>query len=292
MKKRLIGLLVAVLLLGVIAVFRGEAIALSYMSSKVEKRTVAELSDLLVPHMSVREPAPDTLAAGPVPVLIQMHGCGGLNLERYGEYADIANQAGFLVVIVASNAPRGFDRESSLAEVCRGKVLLGQERAGDIVVALEHAFANYEIDRTRIVLAGWSHGAWSVMDYLSLDMPRQLPSSLAAYENAKPEIRASVLFYPYCGIGARSRIHGWTQSPDVLALMGDADTVVNFEACRKVFASLERKGAQNIRQKIYEGADHGFDNAHFAGPLADWYDADYAADARVEYEAFLRAITD
>jgi len=193
------------------------------------------------------------------------------------------------VVIVSSNAPRGYDRDRALAEICRGKALLGQERAGDIVVALEHAFANYEIDHERIVLAGWSHGAWAVMDYLSLDMPRQLPSSLSAYEGGKPQIRASVLFYPYCGLGARSRIHGWTQTPETLALMGDADTVVNFEECRKVFASLEDTGAETIRQKIYAGAEHGFDNAHFAGPLAEWYNADYAADSRVEYEAFLRA---
>ena len=289
MKKYFIGFLVLVLLLGGLIVVRGEAIALSYMASKPEKRTVAELSDLLVEHMSVREPSVEVLAAGPVPLLVQMHGCGGLNLERHGEYADIANEAGFLVVIVSSNAPRGYDRESSLAEVCRGKALLGQERAGDIVVALEHAFANYEIDRERIVLAGWSHGAWSVMDYLSLDIPDQLPASLSEYDGGKPEIKASVLFYPYCGIGARTRIYGWTQRPDTLALMGDADSVVNFEECRAVFAGLEQGGAANIRQKIYEGAEHGFDNAYFGGPMAEWYNPDYAADAQAEYEAFLRA---
>jgi len=222
-----LGLLVAAAL----AFLFKDRLALAYAASQTETRTQGELAELLVPHMVWRLPDEAVAGPGPYPLFVQMHGCGGMNINQHGSYADIANAAGYAALIVSSNAPRGFDREASLSTICQGKALLGQERAGDIFTALDHALKRDDIDTSRIVLGGWSHGAWTVMDYLSLDKEVGLPVGLDAYDGPRPEIKAAVLFYPYCGLGSRARVHGWDQYPDVLAIMGTADSVVDYKAC-------------------------------------------------------------
>lgn len=275
-----------VLALGAGYLFK-DRLALFYAASQTETRTQAELEALLVPEMVWRLPDAAVAGPGPYPLFVQMHGCGGLNLAQHGSYADIANAAGYAALIVSSNAPRGFDQQGSLDNVCQGKALLGQERAGDIFIALDHALKRDDIDASRIVLGGWSHGAWTVMDYLSLDREAGLPVGLASYDGPRPEIKAAVLFYPYCAIGSRARVHGWDQYPDVLALMGTADTVVDYKACQAVFAGLELDAGKRFEEHLYEGAEHAFDNGQLRGPIAHWYDADKSADARAKVAAFL-----
>lgn len=287
MKKFLIGFAIIVLALIGVAVFRGEAIVLSYVGGQTDKRSFDELSALLVPAMQLRLPDAGVAGPGPYPLFVQMHGCGGLSLEQHGSYAEIANAEGYAALIVSSNAPRGYDFQRSLSEICAGKTLLGQERAGDIMVALNLALGRDDIDAERVVLGGWSHGAWTVMDYLSFNRKTGVPTSLVGYDGPRPAIKAAVLFYPYCGIGSRTRVHGWDQQPEVLALMGDADTVVDYEACQKAFDQLERRDA-TIDRHVYAGADHAFDNAGLRGDVAHWYNAEYSVDARARVAAFLK----
>lgn len=289
MKKFIISVLVLILVLAGIIVFRGEALALSYVGGQTEKQEFAELSDLLVPDMVWRLPDASVAGPGPYPLFVQMHGCGGLNMDQHGSYADIANGAGYAALIVSSNAPRGFDAAGSLEQICQGKALLGQERAGDVFVALDHALSRDDIDASRIVLGGWSHGAWTVMDYLSLDRKTGLPTGLSDYSGPRPEIRATVLFYPHCGFGSRTRVYGWDQSPNVLALMGTGDSVVDYAECDEAFAKLATKKGVQVEQHLYEGAQHAFDNAELRGEIAHWYDAEKSADARSKVAAFLAA---
>ncbi len=273
MKRVFVGLgLGLILVLGALYLFK-DRLALAYAASQTQTRSQVELTELLVPEMVWRLPDVETAGPGPYPLFVQMHGCGGMNINQHGSYADIANAAGYAALIVSSNAPRGFNQQSSLEEVCRGKALLGQERAGDIFVALDHALKRDDIDAARIVLGGWSHGAWTVMDYLTFDQEEGLPVGLAGYDGPRPDIKGAVLFYPYCGLGSRTRVHGWDQFPDVLALMGTADTVVDHVPCQVVFANLELDAGKRFEEHLYEGAEHAFDNAYLRGPIAHWYDA-------------------
>ena len=266
-----------------------DRLALAYAASQTEARTQAELEALIVPELIWQLPeVAEGEAIGAHPLFVQMHGCGGLHLKHLREYADIANEAGFAAVIVSSNAPRGYDGESSLANVCRGKALLGQERAADIMITLNAASKRSDIDMSNIVLGGWSHGAWTIMDYLSFDREDGLPVGLADYDGARPEIRAAVLFYPYCGLGTRARVHGWeSHNPDVLALMGTADSIVDHVACQGVFANLELGAGKPYEEHLYEGAEHAFDAAFLREEIAHWYDAEKSADARAKVAAFL-----
>ena len=290
MKKLLGVLLVSVLALAGIAYLFSDRLALIYAASQTETRTQAELEDLLLPELVWRLPDADVAGAGPYPLFVQMHGCGGLNMDQHGSYANIANEAGYAALIVSSNAPRGYDQQASLEQVCQGKALLGQERAGDIFVALKHALQSEDIDPARIVLGGWSHGAWTVMDYLTLERDTGLPVGLEAYDGPRPYIKAAVLFYPYCGLGSRARVHGWhSQRPDVLALMGTNDSIVDYKACRYVFSQLELDTGKAFEEHLYEGAEHGFDNSFLSERLAHWYHEEYSQDARARVADFLQA---
>ncbi len=287
MKKILIGLVVLLLGVAGLIVLRGERLALAYVASQTETQSFDALSDLLVPAMVWRLPDPEIAGPGPYPLFVQMHGCGGMNIDQHGSYANIANAAGYAALIVSSNRPRGFDQARSLEEICQGRALLGQERAADIFVALTHALARDDIDPERIVLGGWSHGAWTVMDYLSFDQETGLPPGLADYDGPRPEIDAAVLFYPYCGFGSRTRVYGWEQSPKIITLMGTVDTIVDYTECQAAFDRVEAAGAE-IERHFYE-AEHAFDNAALRGAIAHWYDAEASADARAKVAEFLAA---
>ncbi len=280
----------ALLLLSLIGLmfWRGEHMALAYIKAQTQMQDYETLYNLLQPEMILRLPEEANSKSGPFPLFIQLHGCGGMSLDQHGSYAQLANEAGYAALIVSSNAPRGYDRDRSRAEICQGKALLGQERAADILIALDYASTRPEIDVRRITLAGWSHGAWTIMDYLSLEKEARLPAGLAGYQGPRPEIQAAVLFYPYCGRGTRTRLYGWGQSPAVITFMGTGDSVVDYTQCEKNFMQLANHQGVEIEKHLYEGAEHAFDHAHLPARIAHWYDADKSTDARAKLAAFLR----
>lgn len=59
----------------------------------------------LEPWVTILEPP----GAGPFPVSVQLHGCGGIQPMQFA-YAEAARDAGFAVVVVDSLAPRGMGR--------------------------------------------------------------------------------------------------------------------------------------------------------------------------------------
>ena len=265
-----------------------EALVLTYFGGRIDKRSLAEQQALIAPFIHVF--APDA-GAPPYPAVIQFHGCAGYRADFMEMWAQRANDAGFLVIAVDSNSPRGFDREAALSSVCKGKALLGQERAGDVVAALAVAAEREDVDPARIVLAGWSHGAWAVMDYLALTAAGRRPPSV---RGAAPAVdpAAVVLFYPYCGEGTWSRIAPWAPGPGVLAFVAGKDTVVDGGACMAQFEKLRGDGIA-VDLVHYENADHVFDDQGLVGgPYEKFYSAPEAADAARRYRRFLTAISD
>lgn len=108
-------------------------------------------------------------AAPPRPVVVALHGCSGL---------------------YAANEPNA--RERSMAELLgrRGfHVLLSDScRDADIHGALDWLAARAEVDRSRIVVLGWSHGGNALLAVLK---HRIGPMPLQA--------RAAIAFSPSCG---------------------------------------------------------------------------------------------
>lgn len=278
-------IIIAALLVGA-AFANRERLVLSALAFNSAKRDLGAQAALIAPGVEVFRPEE---GAGPFPVIIQFHGCSGFRPGWMKSWAEVATSAGFIAVAVDSNGPRGIDRERALKTVCAGKELIGQERAGDVAAAIEIAKGQEGADASRIVLAGWSHGAWSVMDYLALEGARQAPASLKARPPGA-RIAGAVLFYPYCGEGAWSRIAAWDQHPPTLMFVAGRDSVVSPEACRAAVKKLRREGVP-VDLVDYETADHAFDDATLlGGPYAYFYDEASSKDSRRRVGDFLSKI--
>lgn len=282
-----------VLLLTVIAAgvfWKREPLMLSWVAANTEVSSLDERIALLRPAIDIRLPEN---GAPPYPVVLQFHGCAGIRAPFQEQWADVANEAGYAAVIVDSNTPRGFSREKALEIICGGKALIGQERAGDVFAAIKIAQQDQRLDSSRLVLVGWSHGAWSVMDYLTMDGEKRLPPGMkktgVTEGLSSPKIDGAVLFYPYCGPGARSRFQDWTQSPKTLALIGDGDEMVPAAACISYFERRKGEGG-NVDFVVYDGAHHVFDDPFLEPEWIHWYNEEYHADATRRYEAFLTSL--
>ncbi len=284
MKRWYIALAVAAVIASLL-VWKREPLAAAYFASKLEKTTLADRVALLKDHIEILTPD----GAGPFPVVLQLHGCAGIRPPFQQQWAGIANQAGYAAMIIDSNGARGFDRPAGLEKVCGGKTLLGQERAGDIAAALEILKQDQRLDPTRVVLAGWSHGAWTVMDYLTMDPATSALPGFVREQMKLPGIEGAVLFYPYCGLGARSRFSHETQHPKILALIAGADEMVDASLCIRHFEKRKRAG-DDLELVVYPGANHVFDDPFLEPDYIHWYNEEHHKDASERYEAFLRGL--
>jgi dienelactone hydrolase len=192
---------------------------------------------------------------GPFPVVVQMHGCGGVQpMQR--RYAEAALEAGVAVLILDSLKPRGVGRREAQLTVCSGLRLRGAERAQDLRIALDWVRAQPWADAGRIAAAGWSHGAWSIMEALAADDGH---AGVAA-------VKLAVLVYPYAGPLARTASQGWGRNrPAVLACIGGRDAVVGRLAPRRAIARLQDDG---LVVELIEFADatHAFDDDRASDP--------------------------
>jgi dienelactone hydrolase len=213
---------------------------------------------------------------GPFPVVIQMHGCGGVQpMQR--RYAEAARAAGVAVVILDSLAARGIGRPEALMTVCTGLRLRGAERAGDLRAALDWLKNQPWADTSRVAAAGWSHGGWSVME------------ALAEGGHAGVEaLGLAVLFYPYAGPLARTAHTGWgSRQPRVLAFLAGRDAVVGRLAPRRAIARLEADGLV-VDLVQFDDAGHCFDDDLARDPRVA-YRPELEALARTRYVASLKA---
>jgi len=254
--RRVLIVLVALVALtgGLLWIFR-EPILLELAARQVAPDTVEDRIALVAPASELRTPEGE----GPFATVVMFHGCSGVwDGNRY--WADEIVEAGYAAYLVDSHTPRGIDRDRAIAEVCQGKLLIGQERAGDVVAALRHVVTLPQVDPDRIAVAGWSHGAWTLMDLFSMElgeddpppnMSGTRPGDLAAVQGA-------LLFYPWCGIGALSDNRGWSRDIPVLAFVGGDDRIVEGPQCRKMLADLAEDGAP-VKTAYYPDADHVFD---------------------------------
>ena len=213
---------------------------------------------------------------GPFPVVVQMHGCGGVQpMQR--RYAEAAVESGAAVVILDSLKPRGIGRRTAQLTVCTGLRLRGDERAEDLRTALDWVRAQPWADPERIAAAGWSHGGWSVMEALAADDGH---AGVAA-------LKLVVLIYPYAGLGSHTLDRGWGRNrPAVLACIAERDAVVGRLNPRRAIARLQGDGL-DVDLIELERATHAFDDDH-AGDPRSVYRPDLAALMRARYAAALQ----
>lgn len=192
-------------------------------------------------------------SAGPRPAVVALHGCSGpydtrgqltAHLRRYA--ADL-NAAQMHVLVLDSFGPRGL---RSVCEIPQGKRPLREaDRRADAQAALRWLAARPEVDATRLVLLGWSHGAQTVL--------AALDASDAAVQGQTVQARAAVAFYPGCTEPLKNS-HYRLQGP-LLMMVGERDDWTASAPCVRLH---QRLGAQAPRFEfeVYADSYHGFDS--------------------------------
>lgn len=250
----------------------------------ITRETLAQRIEQLAAGVEVLLPEGE----GPFPVAIQMHGCGGKK-KLQARWAAVARAAGWAAVVVDSYAHRGISQFQAYATVCTGLQLWGRERAGDLYAMLEWTRTQPWADPRRIVAAGWSHGAWTTLDAMSME-PGAAMARAARLAGIPDEPFAGMvgafLLYPWQGVGAISPGRGLRIDVPVRAIVGTKDSVVGG---RGVIRTLERMKtpSQAIEVHAFEGATHAFDELE----AQDWrnrYDPVLTEKAHGLYAEFLR----
>jgi dienelactone hydrolase len=187
---------------------------------------------------------------GPFPVVIALHGCGGLAgrseavQPRYRDWAEQLWKEGKAVLFPDSYGSR------ELGPQCRVKerrVLARRERVADILAARQWLMEQPWVAHKRISLMGWANGAsallWAVRPQLS--------------SRHEPDFRSAIAFYPDCRLSSGL---GWSARVPTLVLIGGKDDVSSPPACRQMVDGAHGRSAL-ARIVVYPSAYHEFDRA-------------------------------
>lgn len=247
--------------------------------------TLAEHAEALAQHWELHLPE----GAGPFPVIIQLHGCGGKK-PFMTTYAKLARDAGAAVIVIDSHAPRRIAQMTAYTRVCTGTQLPGRERAADLFAAMTWARRQSWADPNRIAASGWSHGGWTIADALSF-RDRAEMARATGLEDIKGEpldrLSAVFLVYPYLGpLSLRER--PWRIAPRVNAILCGRDVIAGGKWPREALARVRAQGA-DVDIVMFDKATHAFDEpeAKFA---AFAYDAALVARGHRLYEDFARSL--
>lgn len=190
---------------------------------------------------------------GPFPVVIALHGCGGLGSpsepvqRRYRDWAEQFLKAGKAVLLPDSYGSR------ELGPQCRVKerrILARRERVADIMASRQWLVQQPWVASRRISLMGWADGAsallWAV---------RPQPPS----RRVEPDFRSAIAFYPDCRTSSGL---GWSARVPTLLLIGGRDDISSPPSCRQMVDGARGRSAL-ARIVVYPGAWHDFDRANF-----------------------------
>lgn len=248
------------------------AVMMWMQGDAMARETLEDRIAALMPHADVVKPE----GAGPFPVVVQLHGCGGKKAFQ-ATWAEEARKAGWAAIVLDSYGHRGISRLGAYATVCTGTRLWGRERAGDLYAALEWARRQSWADARRMVAAGWSHGGWTVLDALALSPGADMAGAtkLDGLPEAPLEgLVGAFLVYPYCHYGCIARRRGLRHDARPLALVGSKDQIAGGADLRTRLQSVSAPSP--LRIEWLDDATHAFDEPD-------------ASDFRVRHDPVLTA---
>jgi dienelactone hydrolase len=206
-------------------------------------------------HAQLYKPAGD----GPFPVVIALHGCGGLGGQsepvqrRYRDWAEPLLKGGKAVLLPDSYGSRELGPQCRVGE---RRILARRERVADIMASRQWLLQQPWAARGRISLMGWEEGAsallWAVR-----------PQSRS--RNVDRDFRSAIAFYPDCRISSGL---GWSARVPTLLLIGASDDISSPSACRQMVDGARGRSAL-ARIVVYPGALHDFDRANLAPQAID-----------------------
>ncbi len=260
-----------------------------YEGWSVRRVTAAELSAELSPYYRTVLPP----GRGPFPTALLYSGCDGPkdNLDRW---AAMLSEQGWASVIVDSHTPRGLTDFEAWRLVCAGQLLMGSERAGDVLVSIDDARRMPFADPARLLLVGASHGGWAIMDLLALNPPREMPFNLSTLPEGAPDdplagVVGAILLYPYCGAANRARPEGWARPLPTLFLLSEKDSIAPPEDCTAIAAAMAARG-QPVTAITLAGVDHAWDQQERAAFSTLRFDAAATSAAMEIARGFLAGL--
>lgn len=207
----------------------------------------------LAPHIEHLAPPGD----GPFATVLLFHGCGGVR-EHLRAYARAAVAAGWGAILIDSFGARGWSATRARYLVCTGLTFRGGERAGDVAATLHGVRTWKAVDRSRLVLAGWSHGGWAIMDLMAARLERGRELGLTdSHRLDLSGLRAAFLAYPYVGIAAASRWRRWPRPLRLLSIVPQRDHLASVRRHVKTLASAVVAGSDVEIWSV--DATHAFD---------------------------------
>ena len=248
--------------------------------------TISQRFDRLAPFITEYGPEDDVKR----PAVLLFHACNGVR-EHIHAYASQAAAKGVRAFVVDSFGPRGWDHVSATQMVCSGLALPGYERSGDVLAAAWGIARRPDVDSGQLALAGWSHGAWAIMDLMTQKLHH---TGEARLMNPSPEalggVRGLFLVYPYLSFPALSNTHGWNYQPQTHVVLARQDFLTAHAHAEHILAHLRAEGVPIMVETVE--ASHCFDEdgVHF-GPLMS-YDARAHAAARAAFDVFLEETLD
>ncbi|SOZ97527.1 putative enzyme, Dienelactone hydrolase family [Cupriavidus taiwanensis] len=206
-----------------------------------------------------------------LPVVVALHGCGGLLAQRaardgtaaagtdtadvaallqqrYREYAHWLTERGYAVLMPDSFSARG-KPHGICAEPIDNRAIDDRTRRADALAALRWVAQQPAVDAARIVLLGWSNGAQAVL--ATVDASRPWPAGT-------PQVERAVAFYPGCKRAVQQ--HSFRLRSPLLLMIGGADDWTPATRCAMLQSAVQaRQPGARFRLEIFPGAYHGFD---------------------------------
>ncbi|MEM9839585.1 MAG: dienelactone hydrolase family protein [Pseudomonadota bacterium] len=250
--------------------------------------TVEERSAFLEPNYAIHLPEGE----GPFPTVLLFHGCGGLVGENgpkqiMDRYAKAANDVGYAAIVVDSFGPREISFDRAVRRVCSGLQLRGARRAGDVIASLAFAETQDFAKPDAFVLAGWSHGGWSVMEAMIMDLSDTwAPGLRAPSPKIYDQVHGVYLTYPYCGFPSRARKRGWAKPIPTQIIEAGQDVVAKEGPCHEAFDRMTESGVP-VNLITFEEATHAFDEEDQVEGAVSVYNPDLTDQALKLFQDFL-----
>jgi dienelactone hydrolase len=190
----------------------------------------------------------------PSPVVISLHGCGGLlnakgglDRNRY-RVAEYFNVEGMHTLLVDSFTPRG------LESVCETRLNLRsvdyEDRREDVFAAIRWLAQRPDVDRSRIAVVGYSNGGGTVLSVLDRT------DKMVQAQPLQP--RAAVAFYPPCT--RFNQMWNYEIAAPLLLMIGALDEWTPPHHCEWLHGKV-RRAQKDARFEfiLFPGTHHGFD---------------------------------
>jgi dienelactone hydrolase len=181
--------------------------------------------------------------SGKVPAVIILHGAGGIN-DHYFEIAAMLNEMGIAAFVVDSFEMRGI---KSGVNILKKFFHSYSTRISDAYATLELLSTHPEIDKRKIAVMGYSHGA-AVALFVASEKIRR------SYIADDLRFAASISYYPSC-ITQFKNID-FTDAP-VLMLLAEKDNICPIDWCLDYAQRIKESGA-DVKAIVYKGAHHQF----------------------------------